>query len=85
MLTAPSLQPLPLGATAVLGLGVAMVTGVLPFAAAFSAFSSEIPWCARASLTAPFRRHATLHRLTGEPQQRTERQRYTLDDSSSGV
>ena len=37
-------QPLPLGATAMIGLGVSMVTGLLPFAAAFSAFSSEIPW-----------------------------------------
>ena len=27
-----------------IGLGVSMVTGLLPFAAAFSAFSSEIPW-----------------------------------------
>ena len=26
------------------GLAVSMVTGLLPFAAAFSAFSSEIPW-----------------------------------------
>ena len=37
-------NPLPLGATAMIGLGVSMVTGLLPFAAAFSAFSSEIPW-----------------------------------------
>merc|ERR1712216_338563 len=37
-------QPLPLGATAMIGLGVSMVTGLLPFSAAFSAFSSEIPW-----------------------------------------
>lgn len=35
--------PLPLGAVAVLGLGVAMLTKVLTFAEAFSAFSSEIP------------------------------------------
>ena len=38
------LQPLPLGATALIGLGVSMVTGLLPFSAAFSAFASEIPW-----------------------------------------
>jgi len=37
-------NPLPLGATAMIGLGVAMTTGLLPFSAAFSAFSSEIPW-----------------------------------------
>jgi len=37
-------KPMPLGAVAMLGLGASMVTGVLPFAAAFSAFSSEIPW-----------------------------------------
>ena len=37
-------QPLPLGAVAMIGLGVSMTTGLLPFAAAFSAFSSEIPW-----------------------------------------
>ena len=37
-------NPLPLGATAMIGLGVAMTTGLLPFNAAFSAFSSEIPW-----------------------------------------
>jgi len=37
-------NPLPLGATALIGLGVSMVTGLLPFSAAFSAFSSEIPW-----------------------------------------
>mmetsp|Transcript_18497 Transcript_18497/g.51906 ORF Transcript_18497/g.51906 Transcript_18497/m.51906 type:complete len:564 (-) Transcript_18497:806-2497(-) len=36
--------PLPLGAVAVLGLGAAMLTKVLTFAEAFSAFSSEIPW-----------------------------------------
>eukprot|EP00798_Chlamydomonas_sp_ICE-L_P016682 gene16682-22941_t len=36
--------PLPLGAVAVLGLGAAMMTKVLTFAEAFSAFSSEIPW-----------------------------------------
>lgn len=35
--------PLPLGAVAMLGLGVAMVTKTLTFAAAFSAFASEIP------------------------------------------
>ena len=38
------LQPLPLGAVAMIGLGVAMVTKLLPFAGAFSAFASEIPW-----------------------------------------
>jgi len=37
-------QPLPLGATALIGLGVSMCLGILPFAGAFSAFSSEIPW-----------------------------------------
>jgi len=37
-------QPLPLGAVALISLGVTMVTGTLPFASAFSAFSSEIPW-----------------------------------------
>ncbi|MEW5300313.1 MAG: hypothetical protein WDW36_003252 [Sanguina aurantia] len=36
--------PLPLGAVAILGLGAAMLTKVLTFAEAFSAFSSEIPW-----------------------------------------
>lgn len=36
-------QPLPLGAVAMLGLGATMLTKVLPFSAAFSAFSSEIP------------------------------------------
>lgn len=36
--------PLPLGAVAVLGLGAAMLTKVLTFAEAFSAFASEIPW-----------------------------------------
>ena len=35
--------PLPLGAVAVLGLGAAMLTKVLTFGEAFSAFSSEIP------------------------------------------
>eukprot|EP00191_Tetraselmis_sp_GSL018_P008793 CAMPEP_0177605164 /NCGR_PEP_ID=MMETSP0419_2-20121207/16545_1 /TAXON_ID=582737 /ORGANISM="Tetraselmis sp., Strain GSL018" /LENGTH=553 /DNA_ID=CAMNT_0019099275 /DNA_START=187 /DNA_END=1848 /DNA_ORIENTATION=+ len=37
-------SPLPLGAVAMLGLGVAMMTKTMTFAAAFSAFSSEIPW-----------------------------------------
>lgn len=37
-------QPLPLGAVAMLGLGASMMTGVLTFSAAFSAFASEIPW-----------------------------------------
>ncbi len=36
-------QPLPLGAVAVLGLGATMLTKVLTFGAAFSAFASEIP------------------------------------------
>lgn len=35
--------PLPLGAVALIGLGAAMVTKTLTFAAAFSAFASEIP------------------------------------------
>ena len=37
-------QPLPLGAVAMLGLGASMMTGVLTFPQAFSAFASEIPW-----------------------------------------
>lgn len=37
-------QPLPLGAVAMLGLGVSMMTKVLTFPAAFSAFANEIPW-----------------------------------------
>ena len=37
-------NPLPLGAVAMIGLGVSMTAGILPFSAAFSAFSSEIPW-----------------------------------------
>lgn len=37
-------KPLPLGAVAMLGLGATMITKTLTFAAAFSAFSSEIPW-----------------------------------------
>jgi di/tricarboxylate transporter len=41
--------PLPLGAVAILGLGAAMLTKVLTFAEAFSAFSSEIPWVARSA------------------------------------
>ncbi|KAG2450631.1 hypothetical protein HYH02_004471 [Chlamydomonas schloesseri] len=36
--------PLPLGAVAIIGLGAAMITKVLTFAEAFSAFASEIPW-----------------------------------------
>jgi len=36
--------PLPLGAVAFLGLGAAMITKVLTFAEAFSAFATEIPW-----------------------------------------
>ena len=35
--------PLPLGAVAILGLGVAMITKTLTFAQAFSAFANEIP------------------------------------------
>ena len=35
--------PLPLGAVAMLGLGAAMLTKTMTFAAAFSAFASEIP------------------------------------------
>jgi hypothetical protein len=35
--------PLPLGAVAIIGLGVSMITKVLTFAEAFSAFASEIP------------------------------------------
>jgi hypothetical protein len=35
--------PLPLGAVAMLGLGVAMLTKTLTFAEAFSAFANEIP------------------------------------------
>lgn len=37
-------QPLPLGAVALLGLGAAVLTKTLPFAAAFSAFGDPIPW-----------------------------------------
>lgn len=37
-------QPLPLGAVAMLGLGASMMTNVLTFQAAFSAFANEIPW-----------------------------------------
>jgi len=37
-------SPLPLGAVAMLGLGAAMLTKTMTFAAAFSAFASEIPW-----------------------------------------
>jgi Sodium:sulfate symporter transmembrane region len=36
-------QPLPLGAVAMLGLGVSMVTSTLQFEQAFMAFSSQIP------------------------------------------
>jgi di/tricarboxylate transporter len=35
--------PLPLGAVAMLGLGVSMLTKTLSFAEAFSAFANEIP------------------------------------------
>ncbi|XRA99301.1 dicarboxylate transporter [Pycnococcus provasolii] len=37
-------MPLPLGAVAMIGLGVAQLTKTLTFPQAFSAFSSEIPW-----------------------------------------
>lgn len=37
-------QPLPLGAVAMFGLAATMMTKTLTFAAAFSAFSNEIPW-----------------------------------------
>lgn len=37
-------QPLPLGAVAVLGLGVSVLTKTLTFAAAFSGFGDPIPW-----------------------------------------
>ena len=36
--------PVPLGAVAMIGLGAAINTKTLTFAAAFSAFASEIPW-----------------------------------------
>lgn len=36
--------PLPLGAVAMLGLAASMMTNVLTFSAAFSAFANEIPW-----------------------------------------
>jgi len=39
-------KPLPLGAVAMLGLGATMLTKTLTFAAAFSAFASEIPCAA---------------------------------------
>ncbi|KAK7261534.1 hypothetical protein RIF29_27848 [Crotalaria pallida] len=37
-------QPLPLGAVAMLGLGVSVLTKTLTFAAAFSGFGDPIPW-----------------------------------------
>ncbi|KAF7801282.1 dicarboxylate transporter 1, chloroplastic-like [Senna tora] len=37
-------QPLPLGAVAVIGLGVSVLTKTLTFAAAFSGFGDPIPW-----------------------------------------
>jgi len=37
-------KPVPLGAVAMIGLGVGIMTGTLTFAEAFSAFASEIPW-----------------------------------------
>jgi hypothetical protein len=42
-------QPLPLGAVAMIGLGVCMVTDTLKFEQAFMAFSSQIP-CASSHL-----------------------------------
>jgi di/tricarboxylate transporter len=36
-------KPLPLGAVAMIGLGVAIMTNTLTFAGAFSAFANEIP------------------------------------------
>lgn len=36
--------PLPLGAVAMLGLGVSMLTKTLTFAESFSAFANEIPY-----------------------------------------
>jgi anion transporter len=38
------LQPLPMGAVALMGLGVAMITKTLSFAQAFQAMSSNVPW-----------------------------------------
>ncbi|XP_054815736.1 dicarboxylate transporter 1, chloroplastic-like [Prosopis cineraria] len=38
------MQPLPLGAVAVLGLGVSVLTKTLTFSAAFSGFGDPIPW-----------------------------------------
>lgn len=38
------LQPLPMGAVALMGLGVAMITKTLTFAQAFIAMSSNVPW-----------------------------------------
>ncbi|KAI4322097.1 hypothetical protein L6164_021818 [Bauhinia variegata] len=37
-------QPIPLGAVAILGLGVSVLTKTLTFAAAFSGFGDPIPW-----------------------------------------
>ena len=37
-------QPLPIGAVALMGLGAAVLTKTLTFAAAFSAFGDPIPW-----------------------------------------
>ena len=38
------MEPLPLGAVALLGLGAAVLTKTLTFIAAFSAFGDPIPW-----------------------------------------
>eukprot|EP00873_Tetraselmis_striata_P004279 jgi/Tetstr1/424543/TSEL_015070.t1 len=38
------LQPLPMGAVALMALGVAVATKVLTWSAAFAAFSAEVPW-----------------------------------------
>eukprot|EP01023_Acetabularia_acetabulum_P068409 TRINITY_DN9706_c0_g2_i1.p1 TRINITY_DN9706_c0_g2~~TRINITY_DN9706_c0_g2_i1.p1 ORF type:complete len:561 (-),score=74.47 TRINITY_DN9706_c0_g2_i1:677-2359(-) len=38
------LQPLPIGAVAMMSLGVSLLTNTLSFKQAFAAFSSEIPW-----------------------------------------
>ncbi len=55
-ITGVALMPLPLGAVALLGLGVAMLTGTLTFSEAFSAFDSEVPCVCllHLSVLAPF-------------------------------
>merc|ERR1719253_1122181 len=47
-------MPLPLGAVAMIGLGVAQLTKTLTFPQAFSAFSSEIPWLIAIALARGF-------------------------------